>query len=156
MDAEKKLYADRTPWELEPYYCAHVSAMTSEGLHAKSAIAAELAFRDKRIAELEAALRAQAQAEPVRWERRLSRGSYTGAWEAISHDCERHDDRADGWVREYRPLYTAPPPDHAEALAEALQEIMSYEGGAESTLEDQYVVDRAQSALTRYKETRNG
>lgn len=43
------------------YYCRHVSAMTSEGLHEKSAIAGELAWRDyqidqlkKKVAEVEA------------------------------------------------------------------------------------------------------
>lgn len=34
------------------YYAKHVSAMTGEKLHSKSDIAAELAYRDKRIAEL--------------------------------------------------------------------------------------------------------
>ena len=43
---------------LEPYYSAHVSAMTTEGLHSKSNIAAELAFRDQEIARLRAALEA--------------------------------------------------------------------------------------------------
>lgn len=48
-----KLYPPQRPWELEPYYCRHVEAMTAEGLHEKSDIAAQLAWRDKRIAELE-------------------------------------------------------------------------------------------------------
>jgi hypothetical protein len=34
------------------YYSKHVSAMTREGLHSKSDIAAELAFRDARIEDL--------------------------------------------------------------------------------------------------------
>lgn len=42
-------YAHRALHTLEPHYSAHVSAMTSEGLHSKSDIAAELAFRDVRI-----------------------------------------------------------------------------------------------------------
>lgn len=42
-------YADRDPEELEPYYTQHVVAMTKEGLHSKSAIAAELAYRDAKI-----------------------------------------------------------------------------------------------------------
>lgn len=41
------------PWELEPHYSRHVSAMTTEGLHHKQDIAFQLALRDKRIAELE-------------------------------------------------------------------------------------------------------
>lgn len=36
------------------HYSRHVAAMTEEGLHEKSAIAAELAWRDRRIALLEA------------------------------------------------------------------------------------------------------
>jgi len=50
------LYSDRNPMDLEPHYSAHVSAMTSEGLHDKADIAAELAFMDARIAELEGRL----------------------------------------------------------------------------------------------------
>ena len=46
------LYAPRDPSTLEPHYSQHVAAMTSEGLHAKSLIAAEMAFRDQRIAKL--------------------------------------------------------------------------------------------------------
>lgn len=58
MASNKKRYGDRKPWTLEPHYSSHVSAMTSEGLHAKAAIAAELAFRDVQIAKLrEAAAR---------------------------------------------------------------------------------------------------
>lgn len=48
-----KLYGHGTNLrELEPHYSAHVSAMTSEGLHSKGDIAAELAFRDREIARL--------------------------------------------------------------------------------------------------------
>lgn len=51
-------YTRRDPMSLEPHYSAHVSAMTTEGLHAKSAIAAELAFRDALVlAERERTLR---------------------------------------------------------------------------------------------------
>ena len=44
-----KHYAKRSPMELDlagGHYERHVSAMTSEGLHEKSDIAAELAWRD--------------------------------------------------------------------------------------------------------------
>jgi len=40
---------DRDPEALEPFYTRHVSAMTAEGLHAKSDIAAELAYRDMQL-----------------------------------------------------------------------------------------------------------
>lgn len=56
---EEKLYADRDPSKLEPYYSRHVAAMTSEGLHSKSDIAAELAFRDERISLLRIRLGAE-------------------------------------------------------------------------------------------------
>ena len=49
-------YAERDLLALDRagnYYSRHVSAMTSEGLHSKSDIAAELGARDARIAELE-------------------------------------------------------------------------------------------------------
>jgi hypothetical protein len=50
-----KHYADRDIMsdELSVHYCAHVRAMTSEGLHSKADIAAELAYRDWRIEELQ-------------------------------------------------------------------------------------------------------
>jgi hypothetical protein len=52
--ADPKLYPDDLrPWDLEPHYTRHIGAMTAEGLHAKSDIAMQLAYRDKRIAELE-------------------------------------------------------------------------------------------------------
>ena len=41
----KKLYAERNILKLDNYI-DHISAMTTEGLHAKSDIAAELAYRD--------------------------------------------------------------------------------------------------------------
>jgi hypothetical protein len=47
---------DRDVIALGQFYTDHVSAMTREGLHAKSDIAAELAYRDQRIAALEAKL----------------------------------------------------------------------------------------------------
>jgi hypothetical protein len=49
-------YADRDAQELDKdggYYCRHVMAMTAERLHSKRDIACELAYRDKRIDELE-------------------------------------------------------------------------------------------------------
>jgi hypothetical protein len=54
-----KQYAERDASALDEdggYYIRHVSAMTKEGLHSKSDIAAELAFRDKQIDELLEAL----------------------------------------------------------------------------------------------------
>jgi len=44
-----KLYDNRNIVEQGQHYINHVSAMTGEGLHSKSAIAAELAHRDIQI-----------------------------------------------------------------------------------------------------------
>jgi hypothetical protein len=63
--SDNKKYPDLKPWDLEPYYCQHVSAMTSEGLHSKSDIAMQLAWRDKRIAELEEQLDAIAKRQEI-------------------------------------------------------------------------------------------
>lgn len=55
----EKLYAgleERDPMQLDEagdHYTKHVMAMTAEGLHSKADIAAELGYRDMRIAELE-------------------------------------------------------------------------------------------------------
>ena len=46
-------YAERDIEQLDRHYMVHIDAMTVEGLYSKSSIAAELAFRDARIAELE-------------------------------------------------------------------------------------------------------
>ena len=54
-------YAERDIVEQGSYYFRHVSAMTGEGLHYKSAIAAELAHRDIQIDALRQQL-GQAQA----------------------------------------------------------------------------------------------
>lgn len=51
------LYADRDIVAQGAIYVTHVMAMTKEGLHAKSDIAAELAHRDILIADLLAALK---------------------------------------------------------------------------------------------------
>lgn len=55
----EKQYAERDAMALEKaggWYSLHVSAMTTEGLHSKSDIAAELAWRDVQIMELKGEL----------------------------------------------------------------------------------------------------
>lgn len=47
-----RLYAKRNHRRLDPYFSQHMDAMTGEGLHEKSEIAAELAYRDMEIARL--------------------------------------------------------------------------------------------------------
>ena len=47
-----KLYEDRDIDALR-HYMNHVAAMTTENLYSKAAIAAELAYRDERIEELQ-------------------------------------------------------------------------------------------------------
>jgi hypothetical protein len=56
----------RRPFNLEPHYSRHVSAMTTEGLHEKAHIAAELAARDleiDRLRRFEATARSQLRRE---------------------------------------------------------------------------------------------
>lgn len=56
-----RLYQERDAFELDKacgFYSRHVMAMTSEQLHSKSAIAAELGHRDMRIDKLEKELQA--------------------------------------------------------------------------------------------------
>lgn len=55
MTGSNNLYAERDIEALDNFgglYSNHVSAMTSESLHSKSAIAAELGYRDMIIQEL--------------------------------------------------------------------------------------------------------
>ena len=54
MNKLEQHYADRNHEAQGLHYIIHVSAMTAEGLHRKSAIAAELAHRDIEIARLKA------------------------------------------------------------------------------------------------------
>ena len=54
--SEEKLYAKRNIIAQGEEYVKHVSAMTGEGLHSKSDIAAELAHRDIEIKSLRKAL----------------------------------------------------------------------------------------------------
>lgn len=69
---KQKLYAERDAIALGQLYVDHVCAMTSEALHEKSDIAAELAWRDARIQMLQedrdhvAAKLKRAQAENIR------------------------------------------------------------------------------------------
>lgn len=65
MSAKKMYPRCYHPWDLEPWYSQHVSAMTTEALHHKADIAEQLAWRDKlidylngRVTQLETVLRA--------------------------------------------------------------------------------------------------
>lgn len=49
-----KLYLDIHPKDLEPHFSRNMEAMTVENLRDKGDIAVQLAWRDKRITELEA------------------------------------------------------------------------------------------------------
>lgn len=106
------------------------------------------------LVEVIAALSAQAKAEPVAWQFRLLRGRLVSKWRQLDEDDQDRDpDSIPGWRREFRPVYTAPPPDHAEALAEALDDVLD-------RLVDRHETDEAavaaRAALTRYKERNNG
>jgi hypothetical protein len=53
----EKLYAERDACAQGDHYMKHVSAMTGEKLHSKSAIASELAYRDMEIERLTARIK---------------------------------------------------------------------------------------------------
>jgi hypothetical protein len=74
---EHKLYPNHDPSKLEPHYCAHVSGMTEWGLDLKSDIAIQLAWRDKRIAELEE-LRRRVEKLQVSYARRAEENQGAG------------------------------------------------------------------------------
>jgi hypothetical protein len=66
---EELQYARRDTLALGTHYTRHVMAMTSEQLHSKSAIAAELAWRDAEIERLRAlAAPSVPSGEPVAWD----------------------------------------------------------------------------------------
>ena len=84
--SDKKQYAQRDIESLEPHYWTHLSAMTGEQLYSKSDIAAELAFRDARIAELTEALEDQLTAPEIEDHPALNKNEknthtpYSGEW----------------------------------------------------------------------------
>ena len=104
---EIKQYSERDAMELDEvggYYFRHVLAMTAEGLHSKSDIAAELGWRDMQIAALQEQVRALA-GEPVAWvcgDEEI-RDFKAGREVTIVRDCDDSD-------LEYLPLYTAAQP----------------------------------------------
>ena len=95
------LYKERDIEELDTY-CDHVSAMTSESLHSKSAIAAELAFRDSHIEFLESGLSecvTNAVANFGAWLVNNHEGEFSGGEDQIAKLCsdfiEQHDKELD-------------------------------------------------------------
>jgi regulator of replication initiation timing len=84
-------YAERSPIELGEYYTTHIMAMTAEELHDKSSIAAELAYRDKYIAELEEAIyewreerdSVREEREQLKAENQRLRNALETAWERM-------------------------------------------------------------------------
>ena len=55
----QNIYAERDHESLGEHYMRHIDRMTVEDLNSKSAIAGELAYRDKKIEKLEAQLIAE-------------------------------------------------------------------------------------------------
>lgn len=103
-----------------------------------------------------AALRAQAKAEPVAWAERdaLDDEALVGFGVARAN----HRDKLLGHYTV--PLYTAPPPDHAEALVRDVEQAIGLYDD-EVADEPDYAdaadaVDAIRAALTRYKERTNG
>ncbi len=105
-----KLYADRKPWDLEPHYARHMNAMTAEGLHEKSAIAEELAFRDQVIEAAEATLDDEESAHQETLALLARRDALLGKclkaiiWCSGSNDFQTDGVASVGWERLCRPL----------------------------------------------------
>lgn len=78
----KRLYPDLRPWDLEPHYCRHISAMTTENLHNKADIAIQLAWRDLQIEWLTELVQSSA---PLAWSAAMDTES-AHAWERRAAD----------------------------------------------------------------------
>ncbi len=109
-------YAERDIEALCQYYGRHVSAMTGEGLHEKSDIAAELAHRDHVIDTLKA-----------------ERDAFEGEVNDLNHvvvtlmqDCKQSDDDSDKAEAANKGLV-----DEVESLTYALKAIADGEGDAQ-------------------------
>jgi hypothetical protein len=63
---EREAYPEQDHMALGEYYLRHIDRMTAEGLHRKSDIAAQLAWRDREIDRLRASTSIPA-GEPVAW-----------------------------------------------------------------------------------------
>lgn len=110
-------YAKRKPIDLDKaggYYCRHVSAMTTEGLHSKSDIAAELGWRDMQIDRLQRALEKVMRVRRDSYDASASGRPLPGPDEAIESNAlhfsrvEVIDHTADGTGRDYTKLTALP------------------------------------------------
>ena len=130
-----KLYATRDIIGQGEFYPRHVMAMTAEGLHDKSSIAAELAHRDRYIAELERAgaltrdmlvnadnVARAAQTDYYKARRRIAE------LEAALKDAR---DLSIGWAAHYQYLHQLPEfhPTHAAILDRCSALLTQEEGG---------------------------
>ena len=109
------------------------------------------AGRAETLRAIAAALRAQAKAEPVAW---------------LTDAGNLHRDKRVAFAfgaQSVTPLYTAPPPDHAEALAEAitrLSDALDAMGDDDPDFAGKWAFvqeaqEEANNRLTRYKERTN-
>lgn len=118
MDVKER-YAERDIEAIGDLYAAHVEAMTREGLHEKSDIAAELAWRDATLLEAESALaaaNADAAALATALDDVLSvtdagRTRLGRMWDAARSAYAAHTAR----------LATSPPAPASDAVAEAAE-----------------------------------
>lgn len=82
--SDMTLYPKQNPETLDPYYSAHVNAMTAEDLHRKSSIAEQLAWRDKELDELRTRLaEVEKDAARYRWLRMTTNKFTNNAGECI-------------------------------------------------------------------------
>ena len=90
---EREAYPEQDHMALGEYYLRHIDRMTAEGLHRKSDIAAQLAWRDREIDRLRASTPIPA-GEPV-------------AWQGVHEPWDFWQSKPEGIA--VRPLFATPP-----------------------------------------------
>jgi hypothetical protein len=91
--AEREAYPEQDHMALGEYHLRHIDRMTAEGLHRKSDIAAQLAWRDREIDRLRASTPIPA-GEPV-------------AWQGVHEPWDFWQSKPEGIA--VRPLFATPP-----------------------------------------------
>jgi hypothetical protein len=100
------LYPEQDHMALGDYYLRHVDAMTGEGLHAKSDIAAQLAWRDREIDRLRASQPQQpAPAEPEHVSHSL--GGFRAGFESLHGRPPTEQEIWNAAIRSWRDLNPA-------------------------------------------------
>jgi hypothetical protein len=104
--AEREAYPEQDHMALGEYHLRHIDRMTAEGLHRKSDIAAQLAWRDREIDRLRASTPIPA-GEPV-------------AWQGVHEPWDFWQSKPEGIA--VRPLFATPPAPPAHKVVPLSEE----------------------------------